>query len=215
MEPPSGYLLWHLLTDAFNAVTSGRPIEKAQRAVTVRAHFSHDGKGGLHPVKASVRWVDQAAFAQLEDQRVKATYAAILQLQKGKGHPPYMTTKHMRLGPIGLEYERLEHIIDQRAKRGQDLAACMRGMAECLVRGDLKVEPPGKDNRRPSTTPQIWATSGKHQVTLSPFYDNPALPTDTVPTWVVSGYEMEAARPTETAEAKSVVIEIQNDSEAK
>lgn len=191
-----------------------RPIEKALRGITVSAHFSHDGHGGLHPVKAHVRWVDQKEFTETEARRIEGTHKAIIALRDGGGKPPYLTTNHMRLGPVGITYARLQHIVENRKKRGQDVEACLKGIAECLVAGGLKVEPPTKDNKR-DNTPQIWATHGSHQVTLTPFWDEKGLPTSKVPTWVVTAYEMEPFRVQETREAKDVEIRIENRDEQK
>lgn len=222
MEYPIGMLEFMAGTDAYNAGTTGRPIEKAMRAVTVKAHFSHDGKGTLHPVKAHVRWVQQVEFEIIEARRVAQTHEAILKLRDGNRRPPYITTMHMRLGAIGLTYDRLWHIIDQRKKAGQDVDACIKGIAECIVRGGLKAEPTGTSGdtgpvkgetpakKKREHPPQIWATHGKHQVTLNPFWDDPSLPTDKVATWIVSGYEMTDDRPEKTAEAKDIQIEITN-----
>jgi len=214
MEFPIGLLEFMAASDAYHAETSGRPIAKAMRAVTVQAHFSHDGKGALHPVKAHVRWVQQGEYEITQARRIQQTHDAIIKLQKGKGKPPFITTMHMRIGPIGIEYERLEHIIRERKAHGQDLDACLKGIAECVVAGDLKIEPPGKDNKR-DTKPQIWATSGRHQVTLSPFYDKKGLPTERVPVWVVSGYETGPGRLTKTSEAADLEVQIQNQPETK
>lgn len=203
----TGFLAWMAATDAYQGATGPRPIEKAMRTITVRAHFSHDGHGGLHPVRAYVEQVDQQTYEKTVKERVASAHAAILKLRAGKGRPPFATFKgHVSLGPIGLTYSRLEHIIQQREKRGQDVDACLKGMAEALIHGRAKAEPSGKDNRR-EHTPQIWLTHGDHQVTLAPFWDEKGLPTSTVPAWIVSGYQMTDDRKQEEQSAKEVVVQ--------
>jgi hypothetical protein len=158
--------------------------------------------------------VEPSEFDQTQATRVTKTKAAIAALRAGGGKPPYLTTMHMRLGPIGLTFARLQHIIRERVAKGQDVQSALDGIAECMVHGDPRKEPPIKDNKR-HTGPQIWATSGKHQVTLSPFWEEEGLPTDKVPTWVVTGYEMAGNRPEETREAAPVEIQIQNPNTAE
>jgi hypothetical protein len=80
-------------------------------------------------------------------------------------------------------------------------------MAEAIVHGRAKLEPPEKDNKRNVTAPQIWLTSGDHQVTISPFWEQAGLPTEHVHSWIVTGYEMDSPRREAEASAEDVPIE--------
>jgi hypothetical protein len=191
---------------------TAKGIMEALRAITIKAHFTHDPHGGLHPVKTHVRWVHPSEYEQTQSSRVQKTLEAIKKLRDGNGKPPYLTTMHMRLGKIGLSYARLSHIIENREKRGQNVDECLEGIAACLVYGDPKKEPITKDNKREST-PQIWVTVGKHQVTLSPFWESPD--SNAASSWVVSGYEITETRQEETKNADPVAFEIQNQQEPK
>ncbi len=160
-------------------------------------------------MKAYVRWVDHAEYLATETRRVKQTQEAIRVLRDGNGKPPFITSMHMRLGSIGLTFERMQHIIAAREAKDQDVKACLEAMAEAIVHGTTHREPPGKDNKRVHA-PQIWLTHGNHQVTISPFWEQRGIPNTKTPAWVVTGYEMQAGRPEETTAADPVDIQILN-----
>jgi hypothetical protein len=181
---------------------TAKGVMEALRAITVNAHFTHDPHGGLHPVKTHVRWVHQSEYEQTQATRVQKTLEAIKKLRDGNGKPPYATIMHMKLGKIGLSYKQLKHILHQREALGQNIDVCFQGMADCLIHGDLKIEP--------SARPQIWASYGKHQVCLMPFYEHDKKSKDfpdDIP-WVVTGYEMDEYREQKTKNAKSLEIQI-------